>query len=194
MSDEKIDFSRPTLGPAFPAHHTLMIGTVGGLNILFGQDFVTVGDLNTEGQVGLNPHPCWLASVHMSPTAARHMLMQLTDWMKNYERAFGAIPVDPRSIPKQQSGNVIGLPGVTVPTEEAPQASVAANTEVQQQAYQPYAQQVPVQKGFQENERRHRLFGLFDREAQQAHRPPSNECPPSEPEPSRSEPKPPPVA
>lgn len=189
MTDDPL---HPTLGPAFPAHHTLMIGSVGGLNILFGQDFVTVGDANSDGVVGLNPHPRWLSSVHMSPTAARHMLMQLTDWMKNYERAFGAIPVDPRSIPKQQSGNVIGLPGVAVPTEEAPQASAQESYQENQR----YAQVVgqTVQEGFQENERRHRLFGLFDREAQQAHRPPSNECPPSEPEPSRSEPKPPPVA
>lgn len=60
----------------------------------------------------------WPMVISLPPEAAFMLHKQLAEFVDNYERQFGRISFDPKTMPSERVGNIISMPGVSIEKSE----------------------------------------------------------------------------
>lgn len=106
------------------AEHTIIHPNVNGVTVVLGQERISIGDeMDAQNRVAVSARIEWVHGVHLTPMAAKLLQRQMTEFVTEYERKFGVIPLDlPPEPPKEVSPGVVQLrPPSPIPSN--PQAS-----------------------------------------------------------------------
>lgn len=93
--------------PTFYVGYTNACWSVNEVLISVGQGRIVKGAPGSSNPVQVE----FVTSLVMPPSTAYALWRQLGEFVTDYERKFGKIPVDPSAEPPKQFGNVIGLRG-----------------------------------------------------------------------------------
>lgn len=106
------------------AEHTIIHPNVNGVTVVLGQERISIGDeMDAQNRVTISARIEWVHGVHLTPVAAKLLQRQMTEFVTEYERKFGVIPLDlPPEPPKEVSPGVVQLrptPGALLMREQA---------------------------------------------------------------------------